>query len=667
MLPYAGLYLPETLHRRDESDSTHTEAGPTRLKYFQRKNERQKQELGVSEDTRTTQQTQQFSEGNVNVFSSLSTAFGFADFVSTSNKASLESASFAQLIRDVRQDMVEANRLYMSPAVSTFLDAWPDKRTWVEHILREVRQTLNDIGVDMDAIRATGDDETPVATKRKFEWLLGHQKRLTKKEQPLKTCQRDLAGAIHLMQTMYGLPGGLLQDPIYEAPVRPWLPTEDKDILRGPYSRQRCRQSQSTASQSSLALYEAERDRTRSSSVSSPLAELPGSTPEDLHKANYMEMYTPSSLRSSGANLSRHSTSGSPQQYKTPVLSFPGAGVGSEEQIEGTHVPQPEKVVDRNDSNGSTKTNLTVPRVARRYHAQTIDVQKHPKRHMSLPSELPCLTSQSSLIDDLKAWVIPNPESDQLHSDELESSSVWSSPTASVTSSPAITHVLTHNQGFGSNTDPDIPRSSTLLSGEQSDIRIEDWPKPPNRNVFTQDHHVANTSASTDSVSHTISQGSLVYRPKPPTSALSSNSTVPRKPLSQTAVVAGSTTDSTEATINSLMLLHANGQKSPLLCPVARNHDAELDQLQQRLLSQKYVYGKPPSPTLSSTRAEAPKSPKSLHSIPELSNQPVTQIEKEVETGQTNLGAPSGTPQRMSAQAKRQAAHRRRMEKAFGE
>lgn len=380
-------------------------------------------------------------------------------------------------------------------------------------------------------------------------------------------------------------------------------------------------------------------------------------------------MYTPSSIRSGRANLSRHSTSGSPQQYTSPALPFPRPGVGSEEHTEGKHAPQPEKFVDRNDSNGSTKTNLTVPRVARRYRAHTIDVQRHSKRHTSLPSELPYLTSQSSLIDDLKAWVIPNLASDQLHSDELENSSVWSSPTTSVTSSPAITHVLTHNQGFGSNTDPDIRRSSTLLSGEQSDIRIEDWPKPPNHkeNASTQDHNVANTCSSTESVNHTIAQESLVYRPKPPTSALSSNSIVSRKPLSQTAVVAGSTTESTEAAINRLTSLHASGQKSPLLSPVARNRDAELDHLQQRLLSQSYVYSKPPSPTLSSTRPEVPKSPKSLHSIPELSNQPVTQIEKKVETGHGNLGAPSGTSQRMSAQAKRQAAHRRRMEKAFGE
>ncbi|KAH7396126.1 hypothetical protein BKA66DRAFT_454514 [Pyrenochaeta sp. MPI-SDFR-AT-0127] len=673
MLPTAGLYLPETLHRKSDSATTHTEAEPTRLKYFQWKNGRQKHGPRGSEDNIVALPTRQTSEDSVNVLSSLPTAFSFADFVSSSNKASLETVSFANLIQGVRQDIAEASRLYLSPAVSTFLDAWPDKRTWVERILLDVRHTLNDIGMDMDAVRVNGDEEAPFAMKRKFEWLLTHQKRLIKKQEQLKTCQRDLAGAIHVMQTaeMCGLPGGLLHDPIYEAPVRPWVPTTDRNVLRGPYSRQRGRLNHATASDSSVALYEAERECTRSSSIDSPLAELPGSTPEDLDNANKLDIYAPSNLRRPGdASLSRPSTLGSPQSYPSPVLSFSPPDIRPDEHMDGSTALSSlaETSIDRNDSTASTKTTITVPRIARRYRAQAIDVPRHSQRHRSLPSELPHLKSQSSLIEDLVGWVLPSSTSDRLQSHGWKNSSVWSSPTNSVTSSPAIAQVPTQNQLAISKPDSGIAESTNRSPGEQCDSGIENLSEPPNDNgnASTQDHHVPDTLSSTDSIGCSASTGTSLHRPERTASTQSSNSFVTRKPLLQAAVVAGSTTELTEAALNRFTSLTARDQRSPPLSPVALNHDAELSLLQQRLLSQTYVVEKPKLPTPFSTFPEELKSPKSLHSIPEYSKQPQAKTEEEVTIRSSDSIVSLGVHKPMSAQAKRQAAHRRRMERAHG-
>lgn len=265
MLPTAGLYLPETSHSKNDFSATPNEAERTRLRSFQWKNARQRQELKGPEDGISTLPVKGLpTEDSTNVFTSLATAFNFADIVSSSNKASSETVCFANLIQGVRQDIVEASRLYHSPAVSSFLDAWPDKRTWVELTLHEVRHTLNEIGLDMDATRVNRDDDASVVARRKFEWFLSHQKRHLKKQNQLQTCQRELAGAIHVMQTaeMCGLPGGMLEDPIHEAPVRPWIPVDDRDALRGPYSRQKLRASHINLSVSTVALSDVGEDYT---------------------------------------------------------------------------------------------------------------------------------------------------------------------------------------------------------------------------------------------------------------------------------------------------------------------------------------------------------------------------------------------------------------------
>lgn len=231
-----------------------------RSKYFSRKTARRRPELEDRPSTAISGVDK--PDDSANAFSSLATTFNFADFVSSSNKAPVEAVTFACLIQAVRQDVAETSRLYLSPAVSNFLNSWPDKRSWIDRTLLDVRRALNEIGMDVDAAHLDGNDGDPITSRRKYEWAISHQRRLSKKQQQLQTCHHNLAGAMHVMQTveLCGLPGAKLPDPIFEAPVRPWVPNDDRNALRGPYSRQKYRASQTNPSVSSIALSEDDRN-----------------------------------------------------------------------------------------------------------------------------------------------------------------------------------------------------------------------------------------------------------------------------------------------------------------------------------------------------------------------------------------------------------------------
>ncbi|KAI4689749.1 uncharacterized protein J4E84_003929 [Alternaria hordeiaustralica] len=264
MLPAAGLFLPETLHRADLPTQAPTETEGTRLKYFQRKIGRPKQEPRNSEDRRPSNAIPRETPDDILCdFPAIPTTYYFADYVLTTEKASADTIAFVSIIQQVRQDIDEATRLFISSAVSNFLDAYPNKRRWIETSLLEVRRALNEIGMDMDKAWGHDGDGGTAASKLKLEWGLRNQKKLLKKKQLLDQCHAQLTGAIYVMQTaeLCGKPGAIAETPIFEAPVRPWVPHDEKDALRGPYSRQKYRTNQASVSASNITLAsEAEKD-----------------------------------------------------------------------------------------------------------------------------------------------------------------------------------------------------------------------------------------------------------------------------------------------------------------------------------------------------------------------------------------------------------------------
>ena len=237
-MPGVGLYLPETLHRSDAHVLKQTSGEERTSAPLHHKGQRASQDTGTSRSQGSIDQKSISSEVATDVTNPTATVFDYADFVFASNKRSAEVELFASLILRTRQDLTEASRLYLSPTVTNFLEAWPDRKAWIDKILSDVRTALVDISSHIESVRSSRDEDEASKMKRKFEYTLNHHKRLVSKQQALGSCHQILLGAVQVMQTVeqcVGL-GGPVPDPIFEAPVRPWL-RSDSDVIRtGPYS-----------------------------------------------------------------------------------------------------------------------------------------------------------------------------------------------------------------------------------------------------------------------------------------------------------------------------------------------------------------------------------------------------------------------------------------------
>lgn len=236
-MPGMGLFLPETLHRSDAQSLRYANIEERTSIQLHRQEPRASQDTSMSPSQRSIDQNSVSSEDATDTSNLTATVFNYADFVFASNKRSAEAELFASLVWRTRQDLTEASRLYLSPTVSNFLEAWPDRKAWIDKVLSDIRAALIDVGSHIESVRSSRDDDETSRMKRKFEYTLSHQKRLIPKQKTLANAHQVLLGAIQVMQTVEQCVslGGPVLDPIFEAPIRPWL-RSDNEIIDAPCS-----------------------------------------------------------------------------------------------------------------------------------------------------------------------------------------------------------------------------------------------------------------------------------------------------------------------------------------------------------------------------------------------------------------------------------------------
>ncbi|KAF1928222.1 uncharacterized protein M421DRAFT_391868 [Didymella exigua CBS 183.55] len=348
-----------------------------------------------------------------------STVFGYADFVFSSNKRSTGAELFASLVWRTRHDLTEASRLYLSPTVSNFLESWPDRKAWIDKVLSNTRVALIDIGTCIESVRSNRDDDGISRMKRKFDYTLSHQKRIAHRQQTLANTHQVLLGAIQVMQTVEqcaGL-GGSVPDPIFEAPVRPWL-RSDSEIVRAPYSRRKSSRNLSALSVASSELS----DKYEMGRTEVLPAELHGSMPGDL--------------------------------MNTSVLDVP----------RHTRTQRSQSIIERTQSIASTTASIRIPVLAKRYRPRPVDIQKLHLTHHSFPSNMPPYQSQPSLEDDLRDWMIQTAASDHPPEMELIRSPTISSTTGSIASRHEMMQVLASISNI-EEVDPGLASSDSVTQG----------------------------------------------------------------------------------------------------------------------------------------------------------------------------------------------------------
>ncbi|KAF2448454.1 hypothetical protein P171DRAFT_213153 [Karstenula rhodostoma CBS 690.94] len=518
MMPGAGLYLPDTLSKSLDRTEAHTV--------------RQRQvDCSSSQDSDSDRKSialsRMSSENVTKVFSTLPTVFDFADWLSTQRRLSSTNEVFVDLLQRVRHDVTEASRLYTSQAVVDYLESWPDKKAYIDKILHDIKKVLNDIGQFLETVRVSGEDGGTVGLRRKFQWALSHQKKLTSKQQLLTTCHQSLMPAVQLMQTAEM---NVTFDPIHELPAQPWVGHTTSDILKSPHSRQKWRFNQRNSSVPSITLSEPDlKDGRIVRPYQHALAELPGSTPDDLHRpsldvhaelpnsrSNSMESqesHRPTTANASMATAPRRRPPDPPPTRKSidhvrpslsffddrarasfdsarfrayseqmrPQRSFEMRSRPSFDQVQ----PLPtltERPIERFNSTASVAVGdaISVPLTPLINQTRCINVRKLPAKHSSLPSTLPSSPDQT-LMDDLSTWVIPQSVRESyrsVQSLDTTPSISESTPATSVASSPVVPNPLAScpPAPLNATQDPPLPLSEAAMETKLERISTEPSP-----------------------------------------------------------------------------------------------------------------------------------------------------------------------------------------------
>jgi hypothetical protein len=237
-----------------------------------------------------------------------------------------------------------------------------------------------------------------------------------------------------------------------------------------------------------------------------------------------------------------------------------------------------ERTIERNDSTISTTAVVSVPQVAKRYHTNPVYIRRHPGRHTSMPSVLPHVRSQSSLTEDLAAWMT-TVHSDRLESVEWDASSVVSSPSISVVSCPATTTALRYTK----------PPENDIGSFQEGGLPVTVAEQRPGTDTITQD----GGPFSQDSIPIPLrapSEEVIKVRSRTASIHSTSSSSMTRKPLPPTAKPSWIHLTPPSPTIDPPppRIVDTTGY-TPYRPPLAIVQDSELSLLQRNMLHQTYV------------------------------------------------------------------------------
>jgi hypothetical protein len=293
---------------------------------------------------------------------------------------------------------------------------------------------------------------------------------------------------------------------------------------------------------------------------------------------------TPPNTRKSLGSTRPHSHPEQSQNYARPApRARPSSDFG---QILPTVA---EKTIERNDSTMSTTAVVSVPQVARRYHANPIYIHKHTDRRTSMPSVLPHVRSQSSLTEDLAAWMT-TVHSEKLGSAEWDAGSGVSSPSISVVSCPAIMPALVytehaHGDVTGSAQNGDLAANVTEQRRDANPFTENGIALTKDTTTSSQDNIPASLRTPRDEAINTRSRAASIHS--------TSSSIISRKPLPPTATTPPwiHTTPPTPIMSSRFVdtTVYTPYRPSPPVSPPETIHDTELSLLQQSMLHQTYV------------------------------------------------------------------------------
>ncbi|KAF1926302.1 uncharacterized protein M421DRAFT_7227 [Didymella exigua CBS 183.55] len=253
-----------------------------------------------------------FSAG---VFTSIGSAFKFADVAIRIAEVGSENAVFVRTICVVRSDLEEVERLLSEDTVQKKLTATPGKLPWIKTAIHNTRYALNEIGRWVERVRVEQESTGSIRFDTRVRWVFSDHEKLLSRKTELSTCHQQLSSILGYLVGLEVAPG-------HPAPQEYEDTTQFEDVLARHRRTNRPKPPKADSGQKSIAVKKGVlHDHAAANPVPNTYSRLPPvsghRSPSNAALFNVHER--DDSIRSPSFASSRKPTGSPPPTYATAV------------------------------------------------------------------------------------------------------------------------------------------------------------------------------------------------------------------------------------------------------------------------------------------------------------------------------------------------------------
>jgi hypothetical protein len=140
------------------------------------------------------------------LFTSIGSAFKFADIALRIAEVGSENAVFVRAIQVVRSDLEEVERLLSVESVQRKLTGTPGKLPWIRTAIHNTRCTLNEIGKWIERARVEQETTGSIRFETRIRWVFSDHEKLLNRKTELSTCHQQLSNVLGYLMSLEVVP-----------------------------------------------------------------------------------------------------------------------------------------------------------------------------------------------------------------------------------------------------------------------------------------------------------------------------------------------------------------------------------------------------------------------------------------------------------------------------
>ena len=143
---------------------------------------------------------------SASLFTSIGSAFKFADVAVRIAEVGSENAVFVRAIQVVRSDLEEVERLLSQKSVQQKLVLIDGKIHWIKTAIKNTRNALNEIGRWVERARVEQESTGSIRFDTRVRWVFSDHEKLLNRKIELSTCHQQLSNVLGYLVGLEGAP-----------------------------------------------------------------------------------------------------------------------------------------------------------------------------------------------------------------------------------------------------------------------------------------------------------------------------------------------------------------------------------------------------------------------------------------------------------------------------